>query len=142
MILLNKKNIYFLHNICSEPEVKQSERINDLIQYYEAFEYFLHIVVLLNKYYNKDSEYEFVDHDVTKNFLDVKLNSQYNSFLELYKAIEDFKIKTTTLCKNIFQNKNINKIIKFVYKTLQNFQKMLLSLTSYFQTIFLQMFAT
>ena len=142
MILLNKKNIYFLHNIYSEPEVKQSERINDLIQYYEAFEYFLHIVVLLNKYYNKDSEYEFVDHDVTENFLDVKLNSQYNSFLELYKAIEDFKIKTTTLCKNIFQNKIINKIIKFVYKTLQNFQKMLLSLTSYFQTIFLQMFAT
>ena len=142
MILLNKKNIYFLHNIYSEPEVKQSERINDLIQYYEAFEYFLHIVVLLNKYYNKDSEYEFVDHDVTENFLDVKLNSQYNSFLELCKAIEDFKIKTTTLCKNIFQNKNINKIIKFVYKTLQNFQKMLLSLTSYFQTIFLQMFAT
>ena len=123
MILLNKKNIYFLRNVYSEQELKQSERINDLKQYYEAFEYFLHIVVLLNKYYNKDSEIEFVDHDVMENFLDVTLNSQYDSFLELHKAIEDFKIKTTVLCKNSFQNKSINKIIRFVYTNIMKFPK-------------------
>ena len=119
MILLNKKNIYFLRNVYSEQELKQSERINDLKQYYEAFEYFLHIVVLLNKYYNKDSEIEFVDHDVMENFLDVTLNSQYDSFLELHKAIEDFKIKTTVLCKNSFQNRSVNKIIRFAYTSIK-----------------------
>ena len=49
------------------------------------------------------------------------LNSQYDSFLELHK--EDFKIKTTVLCKNSFQNKSINKIIRFVYTNIMKFPK-------------------
>ena len=52
-----------------------------------------------------------------ESFLAVTLNSQQKKkkmFLELYEAVEDFKIKTTIFCKKTFQNKNINKIIWFV----------------------------
>ena len=47
--------------------------------------------------------------------LDKTLNLKYNSFLELYHDIED-TIKPTDLGKKKnHQNKNINKIIGFVY---------------------------
>ena len=78
---------------------------------------------MLNKYYNKNSNIEFVDHDVIENFVDITLNSKYNSFLELYQAIEYFKIETTNYCKNTFQNKNINEIICFLYSNIMKFPK-------------------
>lgn len=82
--------MYFLRNVYSEQELKQSERINDLKQYYEAFEYFLHIVVLLNKYYNKDSEIEFVDHDVMENFLDVNVEFTIRFFSRTAQSYRRF----------------------------------------------------
>ena len=105
----------FLRNNYSEQELKQPEEMQDLKHYYEVFDYFIHIVVLLNKYCYKNIKIKFVDHDIMKNYLDVRLNSPCNSFLELYEVIEDFKIEITIFCKNPFQNKNINKIIGFVY---------------------------
>ena len=57
------------------------------------------MTVLLNKYYNKNSEIEFVDHDDTERFLDEELHSQYDSFSDLYEATNSFDIKTTVLKK-------------------------------------------
>ena len=107
----------FLKNIYSDVDLKKSENIGTLKNYYIAFKYFLHIVVLLNKY-NKNSDVEDVDQNVMATFLDRTLNLKYNSFLELYHDIEVFTVKFTDLCrkKRNYQNKNINKIIGFVYK--------------------------
>ena len=98
-------------------DLKKSENIGTLKNYYIAFKYFLHIVVLLNKY-NKNSDVEDVDQNVMATFLDRTLDLKYNSFLELYHDIEVFTVKFTDLCrkKRNYQNKNINKIIGFVYK--------------------------
>ena len=38
--------------------------------------------------------------------------------MELYQAIEEFTIKSTGFNKNNYQNKNINKIIGFVYTSI------------------------
>ena len=76
-------------------DLKKIENISTLKKCYTAFDYFLHLVVLLNKYYNKNSNVEDVDHDVMETFLDTTWCSKYNSFLELYQAIEEFTIKLT-----------------------------------------------
>ena len=103
--------------------MKQSEKIKNLKNYYEIFECFLLVAVLLNKYYNKNSNAEFVDYDVMKDFLAVTLSSKYDSFLELYQDMESFQIKTISYCRKIFlQSKNINKN-GFVYMNIMKFPK-------------------
>ena len=59
---------------------KKFENSSTLKNYYKAFDYFLHIVALLNKYCNKISNIEDVDHDVMATFLDRTLNLKYNYF--------------------------------------------------------------
>ena len=111
---VQKKHL-FSRNVYSHVDLKKSENISTLKNYYLAFNYFLHIVVLLNRYYNKNSYIEDLDHDVMATILDKTLNLKHNSFLELYHDIED-TIKPTGLGKKKnHQNKNINKIIGFVY---------------------------
>lgn len=81
------------------------------------------MAVLLNKYYNKNSNAEFVDYDGMKDFLDVTLSSKYDSFLELYQDMESFQIKTISYCRKIFlQSKNINKN-GFVHMNIMKFPK-------------------
>ena len=72
----------FLRNIY--PDKEKSENIGYLKKYYVAFDYFLHIFVILNKYYNKNSNIEDVDHDVLETVLDRTLTLKYNSFLEIF----------------------------------------------------------
>ena len=123
-----------LRNIYSDKILKKSENISDLKIYFIAFDYFLYIVELLNKYYNKNSNIEDVDHDVMATILDKTLNLKYNSFLELYRDIEGFTVKSTDLGrKKIYQNKNINKIIGFVYTNIMKFPKKLIK--EYFKLI-------
>ena len=64
----------FPGNIYSFEELKQSQSIKDLQHYYRSFDYFLHVTVLSNKYYNKNNEIEFVDHNDMERFLDETLN--------------------------------------------------------------------
>ena len=47
----------------------------------------LSFVVLLDKLYSLDSDIEDIDHDCIESFLRVDLNDQYNSFEEVYDAI-------------------------------------------------------
>ena len=88
----------FLRNIYSDADLKKSENIGTLKNYYIAFDYFLHTVVLLNKY-NKNSDIEDVDQNVMATFLRRTLNLKYNSFLELHHDIEVFTVKFTDLCR-------------------------------------------
>ena len=94
-----------LRNIYSDKILKKSENISDLKIYFIAFDYFLYIVELLDKYYNKNSNIEDVDHDVMATILDKTLNLKYNSFLELYRDIEGFTVKSTDLGRK----KNLSK---------------------------------
>ena len=94
-----------LRNIYSDKILKKAENISDLKIYFIAFDYFLYIVELLNKYYNKNSNIEDVDHDVMATILDKTLNLKYNSFLELYRDIEGFTVKSTDLGRK----KNLSK---------------------------------
>lgn len=73
---------------------------------------------MLNKYCNKNSNIEDVDHKVMKTILDTTLIFKYDSFLELYQDIEKFTVKSTIFNrKRCYQDKNINKIIGlFLYK--------------------------
>ena len=80
-----QKEHLFLKNIFSYDELKKPENVSTLENFYRAFDLFLHVFVLLNKYYNKNSNIEDVNHDVMKIFLETTLNSKYNSFLELCK---------------------------------------------------------
>ena len=72
-----RKEHLFLRNIYSSQELKQSENIKDLEHYYRAFDYFLHVTILLSKCYNKNSKIEFVHHDDMVRLLDETLDSQY-----------------------------------------------------------------
>ena len=87
----------FLKNIYSDKVLKKAENKSDLKKYYVAFDYFLHTVVLLNNYHNKNSNIEDADHGVMETFLDRALNLKYNSFLELYHGIEEFNVKSADL---------------------------------------------
>ena len=71
---------------------KKFENSSTLKNYYKAFEYFLHIVALLNKYCNKISNIEDVDHDVMATFLDRTLNLKYKHALLLYSTIFVFAL--------------------------------------------------
>ena len=84
-----QKEHLFLKNIFSYDELKKPENVSTLENFYRAFDLFLHVFVLLNKYYNKNSNIEDVNHDVMKIFLETTLNSKYNSFLELCKDTEE-----------------------------------------------------
>ena len=77
-----QKEHLFLRNIY--PDKEKSENIGYLKKYYVAFDYFLHIFVILNKYYNKNSNIEDVDHDVLETVLDRTLTLKYNYFLEIF----------------------------------------------------------
>ena len=87
----------FLRNIYPDKDLKKPDNISDLKIYCVAFGYFSHIVVVLNKHYNKISNIEDVDYDVMETFLDRTLNLKYNSFLELYHDIEEFTITSADL---------------------------------------------
>ena len=80
-----QKEHLFSRNIYSDNELKKYENISTLEKFYQAFDPFLHVVVLLNKYYNKNRNNEDVDHDVMETFLDTTLNLKYDLFLELYQ---------------------------------------------------------
>ena len=75
-----QKEQLYLRNIYSDVDRKKFENSSTLKNYYKAFDYFLHIVALLNKYCNKISNIEDVDHDVMATFLDRTLNLKYNYF--------------------------------------------------------------
>lgn len=75
-----QKEQLYLRNIYSDVDRKKFENSSMLKNYYKAFDYFLHIVALLNKYCNKISNIEDVDHDVMATFLDRTLNLKYNYF--------------------------------------------------------------
>ena len=87
----------FLKNVYPDKVLKKAENKSDLKKYYVAFDYFLHTVVLLNNYHNKNSNIEDADHGVMETFLDRTLNLKYNSFLELYHGIEEFNVKSADL---------------------------------------------
>ena len=78
-------------------ELKKFENVSTLENFNRAFVFFLHLIVLLTKYYNKNSDTEDVHHDVMEIFLGTTLNSKYNSFLELYQDIGEFTIKSIKL---------------------------------------------
>ena len=79
--------------------------MSNLKLYFIASDYFLRIAILLNKYYNKNSNVEDVDHDVMATLLDKTLNLKYNFFLELYQDIEEFTVKSADLDRK----KNLSK---------------------------------
>ena len=77
---------------------------------------------MLNKYFDKNNNIEDVDHDIMETFLDTMLDSKYDLFLELYQDIWEFSIKSRNDCRKIsYQNKNISKIIGFVYRNVMKF---------------------
>ena len=84
-----QKERLFLRNIYSDELLKKSENMSDLKLYFIAFDYFLRIAVLLNKYYNKNSNVEDVDHDVIATFLDKTLNLKYNFFWNYIKTLKN-----------------------------------------------------
>ena len=65
--IVHKEHL-FLKNIYSDAGLKKSENISTLKNYCIAFDYFLYVVILLNKYYNKNNDVEDVDHDVMATF--------------------------------------------------------------------------
>ena len=65
-----QKEHLFLRNIYFEENLEKSENISSLENYCNAFDYFLHVAVLLNKSYNKNCNVEDVDLNVMATFLD------------------------------------------------------------------------
>ena len=89
-----QKEQLLLRNIYSKKDLKKSKNFSEKII---AYNYFVHIVRLLNKYYYKNSNIEDVDHEVMETLLERTLNLKCNSFLELYHDIEKFTVKSTDI---------------------------------------------
>ena len=92
-----QKEHLFSRYIYSYDELKKFENVSTLENFYRAFDFFLHLIVLLTKYYNKNNDIEDVHHDIMEIFLGTTLNSKYNSFLELYQDVREFTIKSIKL---------------------------------------------
>ena len=67
--------------------LNEFQQVQDLATYYENFKKVLSFVVLLDKMYSLVSNIEDIDHDCIESFLRADLNDQYNSFEEVYNAI-------------------------------------------------------
>ena len=68
-----------------------------------------------------ESDIENIDHDCLEYFLREDLREKFNSFEELYEAINEQKIK-----KNVFKNKEfarLEKIISFIYLNIMKIPK-------------------
>ena len=75
--------------------LKVSEKLKDLKTYYKHFNRFIECAMLLDKYYNKESITDHVDHDCMEAFIKNDLNNNYESFEKLYDAISEIKIKSS-----------------------------------------------
>ena len=68
------------------------ERLKTLEDYYRNFEYFLEVVVLLDKCFSRLTNLTVLeDQETLKRFFYEDL-AEYNGFSEVYDAIDDFKI--------------------------------------------------
>ena len=72
---LVQKEHLFLRNIYSYEDLKKSENISALQNITMPLTIFFDIVVLLNRYYNKNSNVVDVEHDIMETFLDTTLVS-------------------------------------------------------------------
>lgn len=134
-----QKEHLFLGNIYSDADLKKSENISTFKNYYIAFDYFLHVAILLNNYYHKNSDIGNVNHGVMAAFLDEILNLKCNFFLELYQKIEDVHLKSTNLGrKRNYQDKNINKNMGFAYTNIIKFPKDDLINNGIFSSLFIE----
>ena len=85
----------FLRNIYDEDGLKNSNAIKDIETYYKNFKRLIECYLLLDKYYNRDSEIDNVDHDCIETFIENDLNNKYENFGELYDAINELQIKNS-----------------------------------------------
>ena len=82
----------FLKNICSQDDLLKMERLKTLEDCYRNFEYFLEVVVLLDKCFSRLTNLNVLeDQETLKRFFYEDL-AEYNDFSEVYDAIDDFKI--------------------------------------------------
>lgn len=82
-----QKEYLFLRNIYPYDDLKKSENVSSLEKYCKAFGFFLHVAVLLNKYYNERIRVEKLNDDIMKIFLHMTLDLKYISFSELYLSL-------------------------------------------------------
>ena len=89
----------FLRNIYNEDDLKNSDAIKDIETYYNNLKRFIECSLLLDKYYNRDSEVDNVDHDSIETFIENNLNNEYENLGELYDAINELQIKNSGFLK-------------------------------------------
>ena len=68
------------------------ENLKTLGNFYEAFEYFLEVVVLLDKCFSWLTNLTFLEDQETVKRSFYEDLAEYNDFSEVYDAINDFKI--------------------------------------------------
>ena len=128
----------FLRNIYNEDDLKNSDAIKDIETYYNNLKRFIECSLLLDKYYNRDSEVDNVDHDSIETFIENNLNNEYENLGELYDAINELQIKNSGFLKKRSQQLWTKKIISFVYLKITNFPKNKFVVDSIFLSKFLE----
>lgn len=101
-----KKDFLFLRNIYKEDDFKNSHAIKHIETYYKTFKRFIECSLLIKKYYNTDSETDNVENDCIETFNGNNLNSEYETFAELY----DEKIKLQTKNSGFFKKRSDSKL--------------------------------
>ena len=98
------------------------ENLKLLENIYEAFIYFLEVVVLLDKSGERTiSLSNVVDTETLKRFFNEDL-VDYDDFSEVYEAIDDFKIIEKYGDHGKKKSVRINKIIGFTYANIMKFK--------------------
>ena len=101
-----EKDHLFLRNIYNENDFKNSHAIKHIETYYKILKKFIECSLLIKKYYNRDSETDNVENDCIETFNGNNLNSEYETFAELY----DEKIKLQTKNSGYFKKRSDSKL--------------------------------
>ena len=96
-----KKEYLVLQNVYDADVLKNYKQIKDLKRYYENFNKVVNCAILIDKYYSIDSDIFDTDHDCMVQFLTRDVDEVYESFEELYNAIDKTKINTSRFIKKV-----------------------------------------